>query len=52
MSTKLTPIDPEKLARLRQSATPQEPRLFEEIASLFLGGPRKMAGINGRGGPY
>jgi len=36
MSTKLTTLDPEKLARLRQSATPQEPRLFEEIASLFL----------------
>jgi HPt (histidine-containing phosphotransfer) domain-containing protein len=37
MSTKLTPIDPEVIAHLRQCATPQEPRLFEEIASLFLG---------------
>src|SRR6266436_6635905 len=37
MSTKLTPIDAEVIERLRQCATPQEPHLFEEVASLFLG---------------
>ena len=37
MSMKLTPIDLEVVARLRRSATPQDPHLFEEIASLFLG---------------
>ena len=44
MSTILTPIDPEVVARLRQSATPQEPHLFEEIASLFLGDLEKWLG--------
>ncbi len=37
MSTKLTPIDPGVIEHLRQCATPQEPHLFEEIASLFVG---------------
>jgi HPt (histidine-containing phosphotransfer) domain-containing protein len=37
MSTQLTSIDPEAVARLRRSATPEDPHLFEEIASLFLG---------------
>ena len=37
MSTQLTSIDPEAVARLRRSATPQDPHLFEEVASLFLG---------------
>jgi|SRR6266849_4318552 len=37
MSTKLTSIDPGVIEHLRQCATPQEPHLFEEIASLFLG---------------
>ena len=36
MSAKLTSIDPGVIEHLRQCATPQEPHLFEEVASLFL----------------
>jgi HPt (histidine-containing phosphotransfer) domain-containing protein len=37
MNTKPTSIDPGVIEHLRQCATPQEPHLFEEVASLFLG---------------
>ena len=47
MSTQLTSIDPEAVARLRRSATPQDPHLFEEIASLFLGDLEKWLGSLG-----
>lgn len=36
MSTQFTSIDPEAVARLRRSATAEDPHLFDEVASLFL----------------